>query len=69
MGVFMDHTWTDKILIGLIILGAVIFTVLRAGAGIAAVAGLGHFPMSMIRPRLRRFLFGERHDTTHKTNN
>ena len=64
----MDYSWTDKILFGLIILGLVIFTIIRAGAGIAAVAGLGHFPMSMIPPRLRRFLFGERNDTAHKPN-
>ena len=58
-GDLMDYSWIDKIVIGLIILGAVVFTILRAGAGIAAVVGLGHFPMSMIPSRLRRFLFGE----------
>ncbi len=64
----MDHSWVEKIVTGLIILGVVIFAILRAGAGTAAVAGLGHFPMSMIPTRLRRFLFGERNDTAHKPN-
>jgi hypothetical protein len=63
----MDHSWVEKIITGLIILGAVIFAVLRVVAGMAAVAGLGHFPMSMIPTRLRRFLFGERNDTAHKS--
>jgi hypothetical protein len=62
----MDHSWVEKIITGLIILGAVIYTILRVGAGAAAVAGLGHFPMSMIPTRLRRFLFGERNDIAHK---
>ena len=65
----MDNPWIGKILAGLIILGVVVFAILRVGAGTAAVAGLGHFPMSMIPPRLRRFLFGERNDSTHKLNN
>lgn len=65
----MDHSWVEKIVTGLIILGVVILAILRAGAGTAAVAGLGHFPMSMIPTRLRRFLFGERNDTAHKPNN
>jgi len=62
----MDYSWLIKqILTGLLILGVVIFAILRAGAGTAAVAGLGHFPMSMIPTRLRRVLFGER-NTAHK---
>jgi hypothetical protein len=65
----MDHSWIEKTVTGLIILGAVIFAILRVGAGTAAVAGLGHFPMSMIPTRLRRFLFGERNATAHKPNN
>ncbi len=66
----MDHSWlTEKILIGLVILGVVVFAMLRLGGGIAAVAGLGHFPMSLIPARLRRFLFGERSDTTPKQSN
>jgi hypothetical protein len=66
----MDHSWlTEKILIGLVILGVVVFAMLRLGGGIAAVAGLGHFPMSLIPARLRRFLFGERSDTTHEQSN
>jgi hypothetical protein len=52
----MDYSWlTKKILIGLVILGAVVFAMLRLGGGIAAVAGLGHFPMSLIPARIRRF--------------
>jgi hypothetical protein len=62
----MDHVWIEKIIIGLIIVGFIIFAILRVGAGTAAVAGLGHFPMSMIPTRLRRFLFGERYNTVHK---
>lgn len=65
----MDHSWVEKIVTGLIILGVVILAILRAGAGTAAVPGLGRFPMSMIPTRLRRFLFGERNDTAHKPNN
>jgi hypothetical protein len=66
----MNYSWlVDKILIGLVILGVVVFTILRLGGGIAAVAGLGHFPMSLIPARLRRFLFDERNDTTRKQNN
>jgi hypothetical protein len=65
----MDHSWFEKIVTGLIILGVVIFAILRVGAGTAAVAGLGHFPMAMIPTRLRRFLVGERNDTAHKSNN
>jgi hypothetical protein len=66
----MDHSWlTEKILIGLVILGVVVFAMLRLGGGIAAVAGLGHFPMSLIPARLRRFLFGERSDTMHEQSN
>jgi hypothetical protein len=66
----MDYSWlTEKILIGLVILAVVVFAILRIGGGIAAVAGLGHFPMSLIPARLRRFLFGERSDTTHKQRN
>ena len=65
----MDHSWIEKIVAGFIIVGAVIFAILRVGAGTAAVAGLGHFPMSMIPTRLRRFLFGERNDAGHKPNN
>ena len=62
----MDHSWVEKVIIGLVILGAVIFGILRIGMGLAMVAGLGHFPMSVIPPRLRRFLFGERNDTARK---
>jgi hypothetical protein len=65
----MDHSWVEKVILGLLILGVVILGILRLGMGTAAVAGLGHFPMSMIPARLRRFLFGERHDTPHKPNN
>jgi len=65
----MDHSWIEKILAGLLVLGVVVLAILRVGAGTAAVAGLGHFPMSMIPARLRRFLFGERNNTTHKLNN
>lgn len=62
----MDHSWIGKILTGLFILGVVIFGIIRLGFGTAAVAGLGHLPMSMVPPRLRRFLFGERNSTAHK---
>jgi len=65
----MDHSWVEKIVTAVIIFGVVIFAILRVGAGTAAVAGLGHFPMSMIPARLRRFLFGERNGTAHKPNN
>jgi hypothetical protein len=65
----MDHSSTEKILTGLIVSGVVILTIIRVGAGTAAVAGLGHIPMSMIPTRLRRFIFGERSDTAHKPNN
>jgi len=51
----------NKLLIGFIVLGAVIFTILRAGAGLAAAAGLGRIPVAMIPARLRRFLFDEHH--------
>ena len=64
----MDHSWIEKILAGVIVLGAVIFAILRLGAGAAAVAGLGHFPVSMIPARVRRFIFGERNDTAQKPN-
>lgn len=64
----MDHAWMAKILAGGIILGVVIFGLLRVGAGTAAVTGLGHVPISMIPARLRRFLFGERNETTPKPN-
>ena len=66
----MHYSWfIEKILFGLLILGVVVYTILRIGGGIAAVAGLGHFPMSMIPTRLRRFLFGEQSDTAHKPSN
>jgi hypothetical protein len=66
----MDHSWVERVIFGLVILGAaVILGILRLGMGTAAVAGLGHFPMSMIPSRLRRFLFGERNDTAHKPSN
>lgn len=65
----MDHSWFEKVITGLIIFGFVIFGILRLGMGTAAVAGLGHFPMSMIPTRVRRFLFGERNDTAHKPGN
>ena len=62
----MDHAWLiRKILSGLVILGAVIFGIVRLGAGTAAVAGVGSLPMSMVPARLRRFLFGERNPTAH----
>jgi hypothetical protein len=56
----MDHSSVEKILTGLIALGVVIFAIVRLGAGTAGAAALGHFPMSMIPARLRRFLLGER---------
>jgi len=62
----MDRAWLiRKILTGLVILGAVIFGIVRLGAGTAAVAGLGNLPMSMVPAGLRRFLFGERNSTAH----
>jgi hypothetical protein len=64
----MDHSWIEKIVAGLIVLGIVIFGILRFGAGMAGAVGLGHFPMSMIPQRLRRFFFGERNDAAHKRN-
>jgi hypothetical protein len=65
----MDHSLVEKIVTGLIVTAVVIFTIIRVGAGTAAVAGLGHVPVSMIPSRLRRFLFGERNDSAHKPNN
>jgi hypothetical protein len=65
----MDHSWVEKVIIGLVMLGVVIIGILRLGMGAAAVVGLGHVPMSMIPARLRRFLFGERNDTAHKPHN
>jgi hypothetical protein len=65
----MDHTSIEKIVTALIVSGVVIIAIIRVGAGTAAVAGLGHVPMSMIPTRLRRFLFGERNDSAHKPNN
>ena len=63
----MNYSWLgEKFLPGLVIVGVVIFAILRFGGGLAAAAGLGRFPMSMIPARLRRFLFGERNDTAHK---
>jgi hypothetical protein len=63
----MEHSWLiEKILTGLVIAAVVVFAVLRLGGGLAAVAGLGQFPMSMIPVRLRRFLFGERNDRAPK---
>lgn len=64
----MDHSWVEKIVAGLIVLGIVIFGLLRLGAGAAAVSGLGYVPMSKIPARLRRFLFGERNDAARKPN-
>jgi len=64
----MDHSWIEKILTGLILLVLVIFGILRFGAGMAGAAGLGHFPMSLIPARLRRFFFGERSGAAHKPN-
>jgi hypothetical protein len=64
----MDHEWLiRKILTGLIISGAVVFAMIRLGAGTAAVAGLGNLPMSMLPARLRRFIFSERNDTPRIT--
>jgi len=66
----MEHSWLiEKVLPGLVGLGVVVIAALRLGGGLAAVAGLGQFPMSMIPARLRRFLFGERKDPAHKPNN
>ena len=64
----MDHSGIEKILTGLIILALVISGMLRFGAGMAGAAALGHFPMSKIPARLRRFFFGERNDAAHKPN-
>jgi hypothetical protein len=50
----------SKLIAGLIILGAVSFALLRAGGGLAAVAGLGYIPASVFPAGLRRFLFGEK---------
>jgi hypothetical protein len=50
----------EKVIVGLVMFGVVIIGILRLGMGTAAVAGLGHIPMSMIPTRLRCFLFGER---------
>ena len=63
----MDQAWIERILTGVIILGVVIIAIVRAGALTAAVAALGHFPMSKIPARLRRFFFGERNDTSVHT--
>jgi hypothetical protein len=65
----MNHSLIEKIVTVLIVSGAVIFAIIRVGAGTAAVAGLGHVPMSMIPTHLRRFLFGERNDTAKKLKN
>jgi hypothetical protein len=65
----MNHSLVEKIVTGLIVTAVVIFTIIRVSAGTAAVAGLGHIPMSMIPTRLRRFIFGERNDAAHKPNN
>jgi hypothetical protein len=66
----MEHSWLiEKVLPGLVVLAVVIFATLRLGGGLAAVAGLGQFPMSMIPAPLRHFLFGEREDPSHKPNN
>jgi hypothetical protein len=56
----------DKIMVGLVVLGAVLFSALRAGAGLAAVTGLGYLPTSTVPARLRHFLFGNKrsHPTT-----
>jgi hypothetical protein len=63
----MDYSLLVKwILTGLFILGVVVFGIIRLGFGTAAVAGLGHVPMSMLPARLRRFLFGERNNTAHE---
>jgi hypothetical protein len=64
----MEHSWIEIIVTGLILLVLVIFAIVRLGAGTAAAAGLGYFPMSILPARLRRFLFGERNDTEHKPN-
>lgn len=66
----MEHSWLiTKILTGVVIFAVVVLAVLRLGGGLAAVAGLGHFPMSLIPVRLRRFLFGERSNPAHKPHN
>ena len=63
----MEHSWLiEKVLTGLVVLALVIVAALRLGGGLAAGAGIGQFPMSMIPTRLRRFLFGERDNTVHK---
>ena len=64
----MDHSWIEKIVAGLIVLGIVIFGLLRFSTGMAGAAALGYIPMSKIPARLRRFLFGERNDAAHKPN-
>ncbi len=66
----MEHSWLiEKVLTGLVILAVVIFAALRLGGGLAAVAGLGQFPMAMIPARLRRFIFGERKYPADKPHN
>jgi hypothetical protein len=66
----MEHSWLiEKILTGLIVFAAAVFAVLRLGGGLAAVTGLGRFPMSMIQVRLRRLLFGDRNESAHKPHN
>ena len=63
----MDYSWLgEKILPGLIIVGAVTIAILRFAGGLAAAPGLGRFPMAMIPARLRRFLYGEPNDAAHK---
>jgi len=65
----MNYTSLDEnMLLGLIIVGVVIIAILRFAGGLAAAAGLGRFPMSMIPARLRRFLYGEPNDAAHKPN-
>ena len=65
----MEHSWVEKVILGLVILGVVVIGILRLGLGTAQVAGLGYLPMSWIPTRLRRFLFGKRNDTEHKPSN
>lgn len=66
----MERSWLiEKVLAGLVVLAVAIFAVIRLGGGLAAVAGLGQFPMSIIPVRLRRFIFGERKGPTQKPNN
>jgi hypothetical protein len=60
MLMFVAGWFMNYIVAGLVILGALVFAVLRLGGGIAAVSGLGYVPASVLPAPLRRFLFGEK---------